>query len=126
MVRRMWSMPHNILRIALVGVCAAGALGFVVGLNGAGPRPRLPGEPLEAANQPPPPVLDTQPISPEEIAPAGPTPEEKARAEAAAAAKLAAAQLEKAEPVEITPPPVDRVGELLDAAPPPPTDDIPH
>lgn len=131
MVRPMWSMPENVLRLAAAGIGICGALGFVLGLNGASPRPRLPGEPLEAAsNGPPAPALDTQPISPEEIAPAAPTPQEKAAADEAAklaAAKLAAAQLEKApKPVEITPPAVDKVGELLDAAAPPPDDEPPH
>jgi len=126
MVRAMWTMPANVLRLAAAGIGCCAAVGFIIGLNGAGPRPRLPGETL-AADAPSQPSLNSEPISSEEIAPGVPEKEEEPPEEEAPAPKVATAPVPTlpVPPME-TAPPADKVGELLESAAPPPEDEPPH
>jgi hypothetical protein len=124
MVRAMWTMPANVLRLAAAGIGCCAAIGFIVGLNGAGPRPRLPGETL-AAETAPQPKLNDEPISSEEIAPGVPEKEEEPPEEAPEPKAVAPVPTLPIPPME-TAPPADKVGELLQSPPPPPEDEPPH
>jgi hypothetical protein len=127
----MWSMPRNVLKVVASGVACCAVLGFVVGLNGAGHRPRLPGETSDVSNAPPLVAADARPISPDEIAPpesADPDRDDKKDDDD----KAPPAKLAEAPPAPVTPPPdvpppaPDKVGDILDAASQPPADEPPH
>lgn len=128
----MWSMPRSVLRVvaALIALCAVA--GFVLGLQGAPERGRLPGETPQAGSAP---ALDAPEAKPlVEDMPPPPPPEEKKKVEEevpkeevdpnAAAPMLPvpapAAPAAKPGPAE------DRVGDLLDGVTPPPQEDPPH
>ena len=121
-------MPPNILKLVASGVACAAAAGFVVGLNGAGHRPRLPGETDDAGNAPPIVAADARPISSDEIAPPEPAQQEPEKKEEKPAPKLAQAPTMPDQPKTLDIPPAqpDRVGDILDAATPPPSDEPPH
>lgn len=137
-----WSMPRPVLQVvaALILLIAAGA--FILGVFGAPPKARLPGERAQVADDggvtidaaeavalgderiegPPPP----KELTPEEKAKL--EEEKKAKEEAEAAAKLAeGVPPAKAAPVAPGPaaPAADRVGDLLDSVTPPP-EEPPH
>ena len=123
-------MPRNVLQVVASGVACCAAAGFVLGLNGAGHRPRLPGEISNSAGAPPLVAADARPISPDEIAPPEPTEPEKDKKddEKAPTAKLAEAPSQPIVPKTLDIPPAtpDKVGEILDAASQPSPDEPPH
>ncbi|WP_331539045.1 hypothetical protein [Phenylobacterium sp.] len=118
------------LQVVASGVACCAALGFVLGLNGAGHRPRLPGETSDVSDTPPLVAADARPISPDEIAPpepAEPGKDDRKDDEKAAPARLAEAPPESAAPQPLDIPPTsDKVGDILDAASQPPPDEPPH
>lgn len=136
-----WSMPHRVLQVvaALLGLAALGS--FTLGVINAPERGRLPGEGAHGAAVQPIQATEATPLSQERIegppAPPELTPEEKAQQEAdrkakAEAAKLAAAEDAAAQapaapaaPVAPVAPQPDRVGDILQNAPPP-QEEPPH
>jgi len=129
----MWSMPQSVVRVVAVIIAVCAVSGFALGLRNVPDKPRLPGESAGGASS----ALeatDAQPVGELLVTDPPPPPEEKAdeedttekteevraaemakleaQAKALAAAKTAAAP--KASPPE------DKVGDLIDALPPPP------
>ena len=125
--RRMWSMPRSVLRLVASGVACCAALGFVLGLTSAGPRPRLPGEAAAPADGEPGIVAEAQPVV---EAAAAPKPEAETPVEKAEAAPPPRIEPESPEPLLMKPvdaaPAPDRVGDLLDAANASATEEPPH
>ena len=137
-----WSMPHRALQV-VAGLLVVTALsGFSLGIINAQSRGRLPGERTDGTTGPLIQATEATPLSQERIdGPPEPTPltaEEKAKLDAekkakaeAAAAKLAEAGIQPpAAPVTTPPvtsatPAPDRVGDLLETAPPSP-EEPPH
>jgi hypothetical protein len=122
-------MPPNVLKLVASGVACCAAAGFIVGLNGAGHRPRLPGETDEASNAPPIVAADARPISPDEIAPPEPAQQEPVKKEEEKPPpKVAEVPPVLVEPKTLDIPPVqpDRVGDILAAPPQPPPEEPPH
>ena len=137
-----WSMPHRVQQVVagLLGLTALTA--FTLGVINAPDRGRLPGERADGASGALIQATEATPLSQERIEgppePAPLTPEEQAKldeakaakAEAAAAARLAAAGVRPAPPPLTAAPPAstgpapDRVGDILDTAPPP--EEPPH
>jgi len=129
----MWSMPRSVLRIvaALIALCAVA--GFVLGLQGAPERSRLPGEAPQAGNAPAVDAPEAKPLV--EDMPPPPPPEEKKKAEEEtpkeevdpnAAAPVLPVPAAPAAPAAKSGPAEDRVGDLLDGVTPPPQEDPPH
>jgi hypothetical protein len=65
----MWSMPRSVLRLVAGAVACCGAIGFVLGLNSAAPRPRLPGEAAAPAPGEAGAIAEAQPVLEEPPAP---------------------------------------------------------
>lgn len=119
----MWSMPQPVLRLVAVALASCGAVGFVLGLNGATPQARLPGEAAAPAAGETAAVAEAQPVidAPPPLKPEEETPIVKAEA-----------PKPKAEPA---PEPTlmqptdgaqqDPVGQILDTVSPP-TEEPPH
>lgn len=125
-----WTMPRRVLQIVavLIGLCAVG--GFAMGLGSTPMRRAAPADEGPAGNAPPLVAADARPINTEEVAPP-PEPEKPEEApEEKKPVEKAPAPVEKAPVNQVeTPapqPPADRVGDLLDAVTPPPSDDPPH
>ncbi len=130
----MWSMPQSALRVVAVIIAVCAVSGFALGLRNVPDKPRLPGESaggaasaLEATDAQPVGellVTDPPPPPPEEKADEEDTTEkteevraaEMARLEAEAKALAAA----KAAAAPKAPAPEDKVGDLIEALPPPP------
>jgi hypothetical protein len=120
----MWSMPRPILQLVAAAVASCGAIGFVLGLNSATPRPRLPGEAAAPAEGEAGAIAEARPVLDE---PPPPKPEEETPIVKAEAPKP------KAEP---TPEPLlmqpvdgtgqqDPVGQILETVSPP-VEEPPH
>lgn len=127
----MWSMPRSVLRIVagIIALCAVG--GFVLGLQGAPERGRLPGEVPQVGAATGVDAPDAKPLIDE--MPPPPPPEEKKKPEDEVKkdeVDPAAATLPVPPPVTTgaakPPPTEDRVGDLLDGVTPPPQEDPPH
>ena len=136
-----WSMPHRVQQIVagLLGLTALTA--FTLGVINAPDRGRLPGERADRASGALIQATEATPLSQERIEgppePVPLTPEQQAKldeekaatAEAAAAARLAAAGVRPIAPPTATPSAPaatpDRVGDILENAPPPP-EEPPH
>jgi hypothetical protein len=134
-------MPHKVQQIVagLLGLTALTA--FTLGVINAPDRGRLPGERSDGASGALIQATEAAPLSQERIeGPPEPVPltpeqqakldeEKAAKAEAAAAARLAAAGVRPVTPPTATPAAPaaapDRVGDLLENAPPPP-EEPPH
>jgi hypothetical protein len=125
--RRMWSMPRPVLQMVASGVACCAALGFVLGLTSASPRPRLPGEAAAPADGDPGVVAEAQPVV--EAAPP-PKPEEETPVEKAEVAPPVRIEPESPQPLLMKPvdaaPAPDKVGELLDAANAQAAEEPPH
>ena len=136
-----WSMPHRTLQVVAGLLVVTAVTGFSLGVINSQSRGRLPGERTDGAPGALIQATEATPLSQERIdgppEPTPLTPEEKAKldearkakAEAAAAAKLAEAQ-PTAPPTAATvatptTPAPDRVGDLIENAPPPP-EEPPH
>ena len=130
----MWSMPRSVLKIvaALIALCAVA--GFVLGLQGAPERSRLPGESPQAGSAPALDAPDAKPLV-EDLPPPPPPPEEKKKVEEEvpkeevdpdAAAPMPPVPATPPAPAAKAAPPEDRVGDLLDGVTPPPQEDPPH
>ncbi len=136
-----WSMPHRALQVVAGLLVITAVTGFALGIINAQGRGRLPGERTDGTTGPLLQATEATPLSQERIeGPPEPTPltaEEKARldadrkakAEADAAAKLAEAGVKPVTPPVTAPATTaaapDRVGDLIENAPPPP-EEPPH
>ena len=138
-----WSMPHRALQVVAGLLVLTAVTGFALGIINAQGRGRLPGERSDGTTGALIQATEATPLSQERIeGPPEPTPltaeekarldeEKKAKAEADAAAKLAAAGIKPAAaptPATATAPAApapDRVGDLIESAPPAP-EEPPH
>jgi hypothetical protein len=124
-------MPRSVLRIVagIIALCAVG--GFVLGLQGAPERGRLPGEVPQAGASSGVDAPDAKPLIDENPPP--PPQEEKKKPED----EVKKDEVDPAAAILPVPPPAtsgaakpspaeDRVGDLLDGVTPPPQEDPPH
>ena len=127
----MWSMSRGVLKVvaALIALCAIA--GFVLGVQSAPEKSRLPGEAPAAGSGA---ALDAPEATPlVDETPPPPPPEKKKEDEEEV--KKDEVDPSAAAPL-VTPPPAanspaakapeDKVGDLLDGVTPPPQDDPPH
>ena len=118
-------MPRSVLRLVASAVACCAALGFVLGLGSAAPRPRLPGEAAAPAAGETGPIAEARPVLPEDLE--KPRPEEETPIQTAEAAKPkpeVEPQPLLMQPQDVAPP-QDKVGEILDTVSPP-AEEPPH
>ncbi|MFI4949530.1 MAG: hypothetical protein ACHP7A_00655 [Caulobacterales bacterium] len=129
-------MPHRVLQVVAGLIVLVALSAFTLGVINAPQRGRMPGEKADGEPGGPAPIVATEatPLSQERIEGPPPppelTPEEKAKQqadkEAREAAKLAAASASAAAPAPpAQPPPGDKVGDIIQNAPPP-AEEPPH
>ncbi|MDB5435467.1 MAG: hypothetical protein JWR47_1724 [Phenylobacterium sp.] len=129
-----WSMPHRVLQVVGGLLVLVALSAFTLGVVNAPQRGRMPGERARGdSGLAPIQATEATPLSQERIEGPPPppelTPEEKAKQEAdkeaRAAAKLAASGAAAPPTLNLPAPPPDKVGEILQSAPPAP-EEPPH
>jgi hypothetical protein len=118
-------MPRSVLRLVASAVACCAALGFVLGLNSAAPRPHLPGEAAAPAAGETSAIAEARPVPPEDLE--KPKPEQETpivKAEAPTPKPEIAPEPLLMQPADVAPQP-DKVGEILDKVSPPP-EEPPH
>ena len=125
-----WSMPRGVLRIVAAAIALCAVAGFVLGIQGAPEKGRLPGEAPQQGSAAQLQALDAKPLADETPPPPPPEkkkPEEEKKEEvdpndAAAVIPVPPPVVQPAKPATAD----DKVGDLLDGVTPPPQEDPPH